>query len=85
MSDPAEVAAQRALSGWKVPLVRATALDAAREALKPIRELHVREQHPAGIDFWLCRECSRQSGLHYIKWPCGTAPLIYTTEELMGP
>lgn len=51
--------------------------DAAREMAKPIRERH-RLDH----DAWelipdKCAECHR-------PWPCETAKLIYTTEELAG-
>ena len=49
---------------------------AAREALKPIRELHrpVKQYaHPdSGLD---CLECGK-------AWPCSTALRIYSTEEL---
>lgn len=91
MSDPAVEAAQRAwasneaLDGidyspgeggfWTPDAMEA----AAREALKPIRELHVPVVHDDEhtSERWAeCRECL---GAH---WPCATAELIYTTEEL---
>lgn len=48
---------------------------AAREAVKPIRELHQRvdDGHPSGLP--TCEHCQGD-------WPCSTASLIYTTEEL---
>ena len=69
-------------------------LSAAREALAPIRELHRRNRPDDGycqgycasgygfLDSW-CVECSDQSGREYgTAWPCDTARLIYTSEEL---
>lgn len=84
MSDPAIEAAQRAWhaedDGPHDGFVRAGRLVvAAREALKPIRELHVpvihADEHTS--ERWAeCRECL---GAY---WPCETAKLIYTSEEL---
>lgn len=50
--------------------------DAAREALKPIRELH----KPREWEWHTEPRISCICGLH--PWPCDTAKLIYTTEEL---
>ncbi|OBK04042.1 hypothetical protein A5637_13250 [Mycolicibacterium fortuitum] len=89
MPDPAAEAAQRA---WDelIDLHRdnrapgpnenpwLTAKRSAREALKPIRELH----KPAVVrspDDEQWTECTSCYGAH---WPCDTAKLIYTTEEL---
>ncbi|ORA25194.1 hypothetical protein [Mycobacterium aquaticum] len=78
MSDPAVEAAQRAWEEyeaqggvWKPEALRL----AAREALKPIRELHQRvdDGHPSGLP--TCEHCQGD-------WPCSTSALIYTTEEL---
>lgn len=74
MTDPAVEAAQRACScAGTVHSSRCLAA-AAREALKPIRELHKPEHGNCNccID---CAECGQ-------GWPCDTAKLIYPTEEL---
>lgn len=84
--------------------------DAAREALKPIRELH-KPMHAVfswseGLRLYApCSVCGGKAGVHpcgcwgesdtefscpscrdekgrLINWPCETAKLIYTTEEL---
>lgn len=71
MSDPIAEAVQRA---WDGPSSD-TPYAAAREALKPIQELHKKTgslEYP-GHD--VCPECDNW-------WPCGTAKLVYTTEEL---
>ena len=70
MSDPAIEAAHRAGGGW----YSAREMEAAREALKPIRELH-RVERGEYEDECYCVEC----GNH---WPCATAKLIYSSEEL---
>lgn len=73
MSDPAVEAAQRALIGWpQYPPQVATA--AAREALKPIRELH---------EALMSRYADRFSGdaLTVKAILDDLAPLIYTSEE----
>lgn len=70
------------------------ATTAAREALAPIRKLHRRNRPDDGacqgytglrygyLDDW-CVECSEQSGREYgTPWPCDTALLIFTSEEL---
>ncbi|QNN97999.1 hypothetical protein SEA_GANDALPH_55 [Mycobacterium phage Gandalph] len=79
MSDPAVEAAARAWEWYPVPkdnplLVRSVPLTAAREMAKPIRKLH----HPIdehGDSVEECSECRH-------RWPCDTAKLIYTSEEL---
>jgi hypothetical protein len=75
MTNPATEAAERATNGPINGPIGAFALSAAREALKPIRELH--QPQNAG-DFDICGEC--QDGNE--QWPCETAKLIYTREEL---
>ncbi|QED11197.1 hypothetical protein SEA_LOLAVINCA_6 [Mycobacterium phage LolaVinca] len=73
MSDPAEEAAQRAMR--KVhdhPRPNHDLIAAAREALKPIRELH---QPRWKLSASICDHCRH-------SWPCDTAKLIYTAEEL---
>lgn len=75
MSDPAIEAADRAEAKWtKSGPYRDLVADAARGALAPIRELH----KPVGSRVAkadLCVECS-------VHWPCATAKLCYTSEEL---
>lgn len=74
MSDPAIEAAQRALVATRGHGNSTICeIAAAREALKPIRELHTPKAALfAGV---ACAECRNE-------WPCDTAKLIYTTEEL---
>lgn len=85
MSDPAVEAAQRA---W-VGNVSAPAFDApsdqnywmviaAREALKPIRELH-KPITMCGVS--CCQRCRAMNGAA-VGWPCETAKLAYTADEL---
>ncbi|QDF17175.1 hypothetical protein JZX82_gp80 [Gordonia phage William] len=85
MTDPAIAAAQRQLRaqfGKDWPLdddaytVRVRT-EAAREALAPLRELHHRED----LTWTSCSECLDPDGAPEL-WPCSTARLIYTTEEL---
>lgn len=80
MSDPAADAALLALvrmtgKAWN----RGQALEtAARESLAPIRELHKRaylNDNPYEPAKWDCDECET-------PWPCDTARLCYTTDEL---
>lgn len=55
-------------------------VQAAIEALKPIRELHRSYTSSGGRytdDLEVCRACDRD-------WPCATARLIYAAEELLG-
>lgn len=70
MSDPVVEAAQRAWRNWPDDVDEKLAVAAAGEMAKPIRKLHRRNSEPPGE----CVEC----GL----WPCNTARLIYTPEEL---
>lgn len=112
MSDPAVEAAQRA---WDYPFPgtagEAIALSAAREALKPIRELHQRRtimclapncgaeicDHdgdcPVDYPVDVCAACWQivdlanayygEDGINAeLLWPCTTAKLVYTSEEL---
>lgn len=90
MSDPAEEARARAWHyradhNWDD---KTSGLAAAREALAPIRELHRpnTDEHAdtiidcprciTGPDHAIeCAEC-------WDPWPCDTARLIYTSEEL---
>lgn len=52
---------------------------AAREALKPIRQLHYGIYGALG-DQAFCVSCWSPNGP--TAWPCDTAKLIYTAEEL---
>ncbi|MEC4616314.1 hypothetical protein [Tsukamurella tyrosinosolvens] len=80
-SDPAVAAASRATRDEDDPSGFAfydnevdAMIEAAREALAPLRELH-RPNHPA----WgstTCVTCELN------LWPCATAKLIYPEEEL---
>lgn len=89
--DPAVEAAQRA---WQArgateqeredsladdDCVSTFANEVAREALAPIRELH---KERGGY----CRECCHSDPARWMEtyqtWPCDTARLIYTSEEL---
>jgi len=69
MSDPAVEAAQRALESHTGGVLQMA--DIAREALKPIRNIHYKRT--IGEHSW-CPTCQ--------VWPCSTAKLIYSTEEL---
>lgn len=82
--DPAIEAARRAAKSLNASRVagayaRVTTdtATAAREALAPIRELHTRGlvDNPYYDNEYECVECMD-------PWPCATAKLIYTTEEL---
>ena len=59
---------------------------AAREALAPIRELHKPGTEAGYEDEPYCETCGHYDGLSadftHQPWPCDTARLIYTTEEL---
>lgn len=83
MSDPAIEAAQRALESHTGGVLQMA--DIAREALKPIRELHkplfVEAQDATGTDAELCDVCRNERG-YRVEWPCETAKLIYSAEEL---
>lgn len=84
MSDPAIEAAQRAWAEYREgPFVQEMAegyITAAREALKPIRELHTPFEVLKGGRKY-CRGCSKRATLN-IMWPCETAEKSYATEEL---
>lgn len=81
MSDPAVEAARRAFDKlWPDQgdfefnfdsSTREYAVDAAREALAPLRELHRRD----GDYCWTC---------DHTDWPCPTARLVYSADELGG-
>lgn len=81
MTDPAIKAAQRVELPRQVEHHRVAAVQGAREALKPIRELHKPGPISRLSTAWMvggtaeCTTCRRD-------WPCSTARLIYTTEEL---
>jgi len=76
MSDPAIEAAERALVATRGH-GRSTICEiaAAREALNPLRELHSRNSENE------CGICAGGQG-NGATWPCETAKLIYTAEEL---
>lgn len=114
MSDPAVEAALRAIAhdphqGVSLYDIAEIRVNAAREALKPIRELHAPEvinclscpveceEHegncPDDLPVTVCRGCWEIAELandYYgeegidqaLLWPCTTAKLAYTTEEL---
>lgn len=78
-TDPAVEAAQRALNTDRLRSdpIDAFTLAGAREALAPIRELH----KPFVDECHCCRHCV-ECGAIGTGWPCDTARLIYTSEEL---
>ena len=67
-------------------LHRAHVAAAIREALAPIRALHIRGTEAGYEDEPYCETCGHYDGLSadftHQPWPCDTARLIYTTEEL---
>lgn len=72
MTDPAVAAAERVTQPRGIPWAVGPgryALHGAREALAPIRELHRPD------DSAVCAGCD-------MPWPCATAHLAYTTDEL---
>ena len=81
MSDPAVEAAQRACSypinEQEMNHTGGCMVSAAREAFGTVRDLHKPTHQFRGLHFKdpLCAECD-----HW--WPCNTAKLIYTSEEL---
>lgn len=84
MPDPAVEAAQRALlsTSSEVPEVIA-----AREMAQPIRELHKPSEWFNCINACCSgEECKHRSRYcmtcDMAEWPCETAKLIYSTEEL---
>lgn len=80
MADPAVEVAQRVWHAWTYTdaSLKDLAEAAAREALKPIRELHKPEvvRSPDDEQWTECAVC------YGSYWPCATARLIYSTEEL---
>ena len=92
--DPAEEAARRAAERGRLTddlmipglAVRAFGVDSAREALAPIRALHKPGTEAGYEDEPYCETCGHYDGLSadftHQPWPCDTARLIYTTEEL---
>ncbi len=70
MTDPAVEAARRAGMTEFPPRSRVLAMNAAREALAPLKELHLISTYPG-----ICQECHHD-------WPCPTARLIYREDEL---
>jgi cytochrome c5 len=92
MSDPAIVAASRACegTGLKPRLPSASEVSAAREALRPIRELHYPVTYATASGALhmkkVCAHCHRR-GLFTLQpefgdWPCETARLVYPESEL---
>jgi len=82
MTDPAIEAARRARYSPHypdLPVPMWNEIAAAREALKPVRELHCKCLN--GVGDWVCAECSWRDVLN-IHWPCDTAKLIYSDEDL---
>ncbi|AIM50483.1 hypothetical protein PBI_ZONIA_54 [Mycobacterium phage Zonia] len=86
MNDPAVEAAQRAMRKvHDYPRPNHDLITAAREALKPIRELH-RPRWSNCINACCsgedCRLRDRVCEHCEVDWPCDTAKLIYTTEAV---
>lgn len=80
MTDPAAEAARRVaekiiVCGFGNKLYPSDLLLAAREALAPLRELHKLTVDEYGRPGRICDDCE-------CDWPCGTAKLIYRTDEL---
>lgn len=80
MADPAIEAAKRARDiepDLKQPDKFGEMVDAAREMARSVRKLHKREggSTPTGEYADMCYECQDY-------WPCATARLVYSTEEL---
>lgn len=86
MTDPALEAATRAMkatTGWHEPNYHL--IVAAREAIKPIRELHAPHWSNcinACCSGEQCKHRSRLCGGCDEYWPCATARLVYAEEEL---
>lgn len=83
MADPAIEAAAKVWATRKnipfaaeSPWARDSLIPTAREALKPVRELHTPYTVSEPDGEWSFCAHSHNS------WPCETAKLIYTTEEL---
>lgn len=50
------------------------------ERIQAIRDLH----RPTREGAWtVCAHCS--AGASFVPWPCATAVLVYTTDELENP
>lgn len=86
VTDPAIEAAQRAIESYGLlpnhvfygpdgPML----IEAAREALAPLRAKHQRRARQYGPD--VCTSCRDAYGGH-ADWPTGTDRLIYPSEEL---
>jgi hypothetical protein len=98
MSDPAVAAAQRAweavhphgsvtlaAKAYGDDAAASIVIAAAREALKPIRELHAPHWSNcinACCSGEQCKHRSRLCGGCDEYWPCATARLVYAEEEL---
>ena len=74
MTDPAVEAARRAGMTEFPPRSRVLAMNAAREALAPLRELHKLTIDHHGRPGRICDDCEWE-------WPCPTARLIYREDE----
>lgn len=90
--DPAIEAATRAMpeSYARQMPEYGIALAAASEALAPIRDLHKRHRDLEWDGEWsapYCQTCAHEfyGDLCYQPWPCTTAKLVYSTEELENP
>lgn len=79
MSDPAVEAAHRALPIFSSHSPHQSMIDAAREALAPLRAKHQKVQRPDGS--YRCTSCRDAYGSH-ADWPTGTDRLLYAEEEL---
>lgn len=83
MTDPAIEAVQRiknlCAQGKLEP--RTEELACAQEVLRPLRELH-KPVNAHGSGNFVCCSCW-DSMSRYFPWPCATAQLIYSTEELL--
>lgn len=95
-TDPAKDAADRAWDATKTTGVIPDenpweqSIAAAREALAPIRDLHKRHRDLEWDGEWsapYCQTCAHEfyGDLCYQPWPCTTAKLVYSTEELENP
>lgn len=88
MSDPAVEAARRAMKrdphgGVSLYDIAEIRVNTAREALASIRELHrpfQRVDYPGADGRTVCNHC-----LGPTDWPCLTARLCYTADELENP
>jgi hypothetical protein len=80
MPDPAVEAVQRS-AGHRKRSEQLVAERAVREALKPIRTIHSPRPISAFSTARMTGAAAECSGCNR-AWPCATARLIYTTEEL---